>query len=206
MMTEPEIQEIQVSSIITKAKDEDNSEDVSEPLVAAYNSYAGSVEYRVLADKYYYYTLDIYYDIVDESEVDNYELHADKNTTIGILAGAIAAATGVYIESEILKVIVVAIGGAFASGKLTKNVSGVFKGTKYDCNLMAEAEDGRSKTYSGAAFDGQARKQSGSWKNVKAYEGYYPQFIRERDTGVASWLFDDFFTGTFDVYRWNSEI
>ena len=31
MMTEPEIQEIQVSSIITKAKDEDNSEDVSEP-------------------------------------------------------------------------------------------------------------------------------------------------------------------------------
>lgn len=41
MMTEPEIQEIQVSSIITKAKDEDNSEDVSEPLVAAYNSLCG---------------------------------------------------------------------------------------------------------------------------------------------------------------------
>ena len=97
----------------------------------------------------------IYYDIVDESEVDNYKLHADKNATIGILAGAVAAATGVYLESEILKVIVVAIGGAFASGKRTKNVSGVFKGTKYDCNLMAEAD-------SGASFDGQARKQSGS--------------------------------------------
>lgn len=205
-MSEPEIQEIQVSSIITKARDEDNSEDISEALLAAYNSYVGSVEYRVLADKYYYYTLDIYYDIVDESEVDDYELHADKNMMIGILAGAIAAAVGVYLEAEILEVIVAAMGGAFASGKLTKNVSGVFKGTKYDCNLMAETEAGRSKTYSGASFDGKAKKLSGSWKNVKAYEGYYPQFIREKDTGVASWLFDDFFTGTFDVYRWNSEI
>jgi len=34
-----------------------------------------------------------------------------------------------------------------------------------------------------------------------------PQFIREEDRAVASWIFGDFFNElTYDIYAWNSNI
>lgn len=57
------------------------------------------------------------------------------------------------------------------------------------------------------AFNGNTRVADQAWKKgQKVYEGYYPQFIRQKDTTVAGWIFNDFFSGTYDVYKWSSLI
>ena len=124
-----------------------------------------------------------------------------------LFRSAIAAATGAYLTNAILSTIISYLGGLVTDGLITKGAHGYFSGTQYDYNVKAtDPATNRYKTYTGRAFDGRYRTGSSAWQTGKAYEGYYPQFIRERDNSVATWLFYDFFSGTHDVYRWSSLI
>ena len=81
---------------------------------------------------------------------------------------------------------------------------------QYDYNLGAENRAVSPivrRTYNGKAFNGNTRVADQAWKKgQKVYEGYYPQFIRQKDTTVAGWIFNEFFSGTYDVYKWSSLI
>lgn len=177
----------------------------------AYDTYAGYVQYRIFrGSRYDYNNLYIHYDIVDQQYVSEYELNVESGRSLGWVAGGILVATGVAIPEKIVGSIIAAIGGAIMGTSITVGAQGYFKGTLYDCNLEAESRVTSpyvTKYYSGKAFNGQLKKgQYGAWKSGKAYEGYYPQFIREHDTFVATWLFNDFFEGSFDVNQWESAI
>ena len=211
-----ETETVEVSDVIRPAPqeviDEMNESDLqNEVMPIAYDTYAGYVQYRIYRGSGYdYNNLYIFYDTIDSSYVSEYELHADEGKTLAFLAGAVLAATGVLMPTAMLAAVVGFLGGAVASGSVTIGAQGYFTGTLYDCNLEAESRVATpyvTKYYSGKAFDGRYKKGStGAWQTGKAYEGYYPQFIREHDTAVATWLFNDFFEGSFNVYRWNSEI
>lgn len=176
-----------------------------------YDTYAGYVQYRIYRGSGYdYNNLYIFYDIVDSDYVSEYELHADSGRSLGWIVGGILVATGVAIPEKIMGSIIAAMGGVIMGTSITVGTQGYFKGTLYDCNLEAESRVTTpyvTKHYSGKAFDGMIKEgQYGAWESGKAYEGYYPQFIREHDTAVATWLFNDFFEGSFNVNRWESEI
>lgn len=207
---------VTVSDIISPAPqeviDELNESGLESQLVPLdYDTYAGYVQYRIYrGSRYDYNNLYIFYDIVDSQYISEYELHADEGKTLGYLAAAILTATGAFVPNPIVSALVVFLGGVVAGNSITVGAQGYIKGTMYDCNLEAESRVTTpyvTKHYSGTAFDGMIKKgQYGAWESGKAYEGYYPQFIREHDTAVATWLFNDFFEGSFNVNRWESEI
>ena len=205
-----EVMEVDVSSIITEVTDSDSPTLECVISRTAYNSYAGYVKYRILAGTTTYYeTLHVSYDIIDTNSVTEYELNAQANTNFTIILAAVISVVGFTMGGGILARIIIWIGGVISGGKITKGASGYFSGTQYDYNIKAEnraVSPFSSKTYSGKAFDGRYKVGNGAWKTGKAYEGYYPQFIREKDNAVATWLFNDFFFGTFDVYRWSTSI
>lgn len=205
----PVVQELTVSDYITTVSDETTPDMEDEPSAIAYNTYAGYVQYRVLADQYYYYPLYIYYDIESSVPLKDEKITVPEGMSLTQIAGIILSATGAVIPVAWVSVVVVMLGGILSTGILTNSISGQFTGTKYNYNLKAEnrtVSPTISKTYSGTAFNGRIRKGNEAWKDTKLYDGYYPQFIREKDTAVANWLFNDFFVGTYDISRWYSVI
>lgn len=202
------VSRIKVSDIIIPAEDEQAPEVT--PVPVTYASSAGSIQYRVLADKYYYYTINVDYEIINTSKVSEYEINADANTNLSLFIGAVLNVTGIALGTGIAAGIIRLVGGIVSGGKITKGAHGYFSGTQYDYNIGAENRAVSPivrRTHSGKAFNGNTRIADQAWKtDQKVYEGYYPQFIREKDTTVAGWIFNDFFSGTYDVYKWSSLI
>lgn len=207
-INDSELSYIKVSDIIAPAESVGTFEPSITPM--RYSQQAGSLQYRVLLDKYYYHTIYVDYEIVGVAEVSDYELHADANMSLSVLIGSILTVTGVRMGVGILATIIGTMGGVVSNGTVLKGFFGYFSGTQYDYNVGAENRAVypiARREYSGRAFDGRIRKGNGPWQTgQKAYEGYYPQFIREKDTAVATWVFNDFFSGTFDVNSWDSKI
>ena len=138
------------------------------------------------------------------------EINADANTNLSLFIGAVLSVTGVALGTGIAAGIIRFVGGVVSGGTITKGAHGYFSGTQYDYNLGAENRAVSPivrRTYNGKAFNGNTRVADQAWKKgQKVYEGYYPQFIRQKDTTVAGWIFNDFFSGTYDVYKWSSLI
>lgn len=200
---------IKVSDMITPAEGAAPPE-LSIPLPYATKQSAGSLQYRVLADKYYYYTLYVDYIIEGSGTINEYEIHADANTNLSVFISVVLSATSVALGAGIAATIIGFLGGEVSKGYITKGAYGYISGTQYDYSTGVEnraVSPVVRKTYNGKAFNGRTRVGEQAWKqDQKAYEGHYPQFIRKKDTAVAGWIFNDFFSGTYDVYKWNSLI
>lgn len=207
--------EYKVSDIITKVEDNesvlnDKAEVVASPRAVS-NKYAGSVTYRQPTSSGKYKNVYVYafYTDINNSTVDNYALNADSGTLISVLISAVVSATGVYLTSYIMAFIVGALGGAVSNSKLTQSVHGYFTGTKYDYNVRFQnkySNPTATELRSGSAFNGYFRKTTtDGWVNSKAYEGFYPQFIREKDRAVANSAYNFFYDGSMTITNWNNQ-
>ena len=207
--------EYNVSDIISKAEynesvPNDEVETISAAPRAASYKYAGSVTYRQPTSSGKYKNVYVYafYTNTGSSTVDHYALNAEAGTALSVLISIVLSATGVYFSGTMMGFIVSALGSSVDSGKLAQRLYGYFRGTKYDMKVRFQnkySNPSATETRTGSAFNGYFSRDDIKWSNGKAYEGFYAQFIREKDRSVANSAYNFFYDGPMTITNWNNQ-
>lgn len=215
-MTINSTEQVDASDIVREAPEDVVSsapEIESTPMVPFANNfrYVGSVTYRqqTSSGTYKYPAVYVYYKDVSNGYVPEYELNAFAGRTVSSIIAAIVSASGVYLGAGTVAVIIAGLGGAVGSGNVTQGAYGYFRGTQYTYTTRFQNKYSNptvTQTEGGSAFNGELRKKGQTvWNTGKAFEDYYPQFIREKDRAIANAAFNMFYDGTMTIYNWNNQ-
>lgn len=107
---------------------------------------------------------------------------------------------GVTLAKAILIDIIGSVTGQYISNAFSSKI----KGNNYLFNIKASASDRRTSTRGGETYYGSVMR-NGAWVNgVLEYGDIYPEFIAERDTGVAMWFYNDFWVEPYTITTWGA--
>jgi len=135
----------------------------------------------------------------DGSINSRFDVSGPEGTAWSVIISAIVAGFDYYITGGLGKAILIAVVGSLSGSFTSKAFSTSIDGTCYRYNVTAKAEDKRTSTHGGEVYYGSLKKD-GKWVHSQTiYDGYYPEFIAEKDTAVAVWFYQDFGADTFSV-------
>lgn len=123
---------------------------------------------------------------------------------VSVIISAIVAGFAFKMGVTLAKAILIDIIGSVTGQYISNAFSSKIKGNNYLFNIKASASDRRTSTRGGETYYGSVMR-NGAWVNgVLEYGDIYPEFIAERDTGVAMWFYNDFWVEPYTITTWGA--